>query len=62
MEQDTCIAKVGEPFHMKECGEPVEYVTAGDPIYQGAAQAVYTGFYHVFETKGHHAVSRRWTA
>jgi hypothetical protein len=61
-QRDTCIAKVGEPFRMRECGLPVEYVTAGDPIYQGTAQATYTGFYHLFEAAGHHAVSRKWTA
>lgn len=60
---DTCIAKTGEPFRMKECGLPVEYVQAGDYACGGEVLAVYSGFYHTDAgVIGHHAVSRRWTA
>lgn len=60
--RDTCIAKVGEPFRMRECGAPVEYVRAGDFTCGGTVQATYTGFYHADAgTFTHHAVSRGWT-
>lgn len=59
--QDTCCAKVGEPFRMRECGDLVEYVQAGDLIFGGIAIAPYTGFYHKTAGHRHHAVSARWT-
>lgn len=58
--QETCCAKVGEPFRMRECGDRVEYVSAGDPIYGGLAVAAYTGFYHTAPDHDHQAVPASW--
>lgn len=54
--QQPCAAKVGEPFHMRECGEPVEYRAAGETD-------LYSGWYHVDRALdarlGHHGVPRQ---
>jgi hypothetical protein len=59
-EQETCIAKVGEEFKMTECGAPVEYVVIHDLIYRGAVMATSTGWYHLDQGHGHHAVPESW--
>lgn len=59
-EQETCVAKVGEPFRMTECRAPVEYVAIHDPIYRGGAMATSTGWYHLDPGYGHHAVPESW--
>jgi hypothetical protein len=52
-----CYAKVGEPFKMRECGAPIEYVLAGDWAMGGLVKAIYTGWYHMDLGFLHHAVS-----
>jgi hypothetical protein len=58
MEQDTCVAKIGEPFHMTECGKPVEYLTAEQAEAEGPQ---YSGWRHVDrDLSSHHGVPSRW--
>lgn len=58
-EQERCAAKIGEPYHMSECGKPVEYVNAGDTCTSGAI-AVNSGWHHVEPIADHGAVPRSW--
>lgn len=61
MEKETCCVKTGAPYVLRECAQPVEYVKIGDPVYGGAAEAAYTGWYHTGQYPGHHAVPKGWT-
>lgn len=52
--KDVCVAKVGKPYGMRECGEPCEYLTRGQD------GVTYTGWYHLRGVVlGHHAVPSR---
>jgi len=52
-----CIAKLGEPYEMQECGRDVEYVAPE----RAAAEGRYCGWYHTDRTViGHHAVPESW--
>lgn len=60
MEQDTCVAKIGEPFRMTECRRPVIYLTADQALETG--RGAYTGWYHQDASTavaGHHGVPAR---
>lgn len=39
-----CIAKLGEPFQMRQCGEPVVYLPASRAAADG--RGPYSGWYH----------------
>jgi hypothetical protein len=57
----TCIAKVGEPNlteGMEVCGRPAFFANAGDII--DGRPAMYTGWRHVYDEAGHHAVPEGW--
>jgi hypothetical protein len=58
--RERCIAKVGEPFRMRECHAPVEYVAIHDMVYRGTAMATSTGWYHLDSGHDHHAVPESW--
>lgn len=60
MFRERCAAKVGEPYKMRECGAPVEYVVIHDPVYRGEAMATSTGWYHADPGHDHHAVPESW--
>lgn len=52
-----CIVKLGEPYHMQECGRPVEYLAPE----RAAAEGRHCGWYHIDRTMiGHHAVPASW--
>lgn len=57
---ERCIAKIGEPFHMRECGEPCEYLTADRAVDEGLSG--YAGWRHIDRTLAEHhgAVPRSW--
>lgn len=57
---ERCATKVGEPYKMRECGAPVEYVAIHDPVYRGLAIATSTGWYHADIGYDHHAVPESW--
>jgi len=50
-----CVAKIGAPYHMYECGEPCEYLTRESARPEGV---ILGGWYHVDRslTVDHHAV------
>jgi hypothetical protein len=54
-DHQRCVAKLGEPYRMTECGAPCEFLTAGQARAEGRG---YSGWYHVDRTltAGHHAV------
>lgn len=49
-----CVAKIGEPFRMTECGKPAEYLSEDQAAAEGLT---YSGWYHLDRSvPGHHAV------
>jgi hypothetical protein len=50
---DVCVAKVGKPFQMRECGKPCEYLTKEE------SRIGYSGWYHVEQPVDHNAVPSR---
>lgn len=53
--KDVCVAKLGEPYKMYECGSPCEYLSAGQ------YGPTCSGWYHLDRelTIDHHAVPSR---
>lgn len=60
MARERCAAKIGEPFRMRECGAPVEYVVIHGRVFSGLATATSTGWYHTSAGHDHHAVPESW--
>jgi hypothetical protein len=52
---DTCAAKTGEPGAMRECGQRVVYLAAGE------RGNLYSGWHHEAPAD-HHAVPRAWVS
>lgn len=54
-----CIAKIGEPYQMHECGKECEFLTPA----KAAPLGLYSGWYHTDrDTTDHHAVPRSWVS
>lgn len=43
-----CVSKIGEPYRMRECGRPVEYLTQQDAVTRN--RGAYSGWYHIAPT------------
>jgi hypothetical protein len=59
--EDICIAKVGKPYRMAECGKSVHYMTSEQAM--TADRGMYSGWYHMepaADAQGHHGVPARW--
>lgn len=56
-----CVAKLGGPYQMHECGKPCEYLTEAQAKAEGLP---FSGWYHLNRTAtaDHHAVPRSWVA
>lgn len=56
---DVCVAKIGKPFHMRECGRPGRYLTAEKA--RESSVGIYSGWYHQdpADDAGHGCVPKR---